>query len=79
MTFKLNPELRLIKAPVILEINGKEQEYTDGESLTTLAFDRHYIIKSIGAREGAVVVSLKENDRVIAINWNEEEAVISFM
>jgi hypothetical protein len=78
MTYKLNPQLRLIKAPVILVIEGVEQCYGSGEELTTLTFDKNYIIDSISARDDRVVVALKENDRQFNINWIGEEEV-SFM
>ncbi len=78
MTFKLNPKLRLITAPVLLVIDGKEQKYPDGESLTSLEFDQRYVIDSISARDGTVVVMLKINDRVNDITWIGEEA-LSFM
>ena len=77
MTFKLNPQLRLIKAQVILVIDGIEQSYPDGESLTALEFDQRYVIDSISARDSIVVVTLKVNDLVNDITWYEEE-VVSF-
>ena len=75
MTYKLNPQLRLIKAPVILMIEGEEKQYDSGYELTTLTFDKNYIIDSISARNGSVVVTLKENDRQFNINWVGEEEV----
>ena len=78
MIFKLNPQLRLIKAPVILVVNGEEHWYPDGKSLTELEFDNRYVIDSISARDGTVIVTLKVNDRVNDITWIGEEAV-SFM
>ena len=47
MTFKLNPQLRLIKAPVIFVIDGEEHEYPDGDALVTLEFDKRYVVVSI--------------------------------
>ena len=78
MTFKLNPQLRLIKAPVILVIEGAEKSYDSGEELTTLTFEKNYVVDSISARDNKVVVTLKENDRQFNINWIGEEEV-SFM
>ena len=75
MTFKLNPQLRLITAPVIIVIDGEERSYLDGESLTVLEFDQRYVIDSIGAQGNTVVVTLKINDRVNDISWIGEEAV----
>lgn len=75
MTYKLNPQLRLIKAPVILVVEGEEQSYDNGEVLTTLTFEKNYIVDSINARDGSVVVTMKENDRNFNINWIGEEEV----
>lgn len=75
MTFKLNPQLRLIKAPVILVIEGAEKSYDSGEELTTLTFEKNYVVDSISARDNKVVVTLKENDRQFNINWIGEEEV----
>ena len=75
MTYKLNPQLRLIKAPVILTVEGEEQHYDSGEELTNLTFEKNYIIDSISASDDRVVVALKENDRNFNINWIGEEEV----
>lgn len=50
-------------------VDSEEQEYLDGESLTALDFDQRYMIDSISARDGTVVVTLKINDRVNDITW----------
>ena len=78
MTYKLNPQLRLIKAPMILVVEGQESCYGSGEELTALSFEKNYIIDSISARDDKVVVVMKENDRQFNINWIGEEEV-SFM
>lgn len=75
MTYKLNPQLRLIKAPVVLVVEGVEQSYGSGEELTRLEFQKYYLVDSISARDGSVVVTLKENDRQFNINWIGEEEV----
>lgn len=75
MTYKLNPQLRLIKAPVILVVEGEEKRFSSGEELTRLEFQKYYLIDSISARDGSVVVMLKENDRQFNINWVGEEEV----
>jgi len=75
MIYKLSPQLRLIKAPVILVVEGEERQYSSGEELTRLEFQKYYLIDSISARDGSVVVTLKENDRQFNINWVGEEEV----
>ena len=78
MKYKLNPELRQIKSNVILVIEGQEHEYSCGEKLMELTFDKWYLVDSITARENRIVVSLRENDQILNMNWIGEEAV-SFM
>ena len=78
MTFKLNPTVRLIKSPVILVVDGEERSYPDGEAVVALEFDKRYVVDSIRARDNAVVVMLKINDRVNDITWIGEEAVSFF-
>ena len=75
MIYKLSPQLRLIKAPVILVVEGEERQYSSGEELTRFTFDKNYIIDSISARDGEVVVTLKENKRNFKIKWVGEEEV----
>lgn len=75
MTYKLNPQLRLIKAPVILVVEGVERMYSSGEELTRLEFEKYYVVNSISARGNKVVIMLKENDRIFNINWIGEEEV----
>ena len=75
MTYKLNPQVKLIKGPVILVIEGQEKSYSCGEELTRLEFEKNHVIESISARDGSVVITLKENDRQFNINWIGEEEV----
>lgn len=75
MTYKLNQQLKLINAPVILMIEEAEKCYGSGEELTTLIFEKNYIVESISARDDKVVVTLKENNRRFNINWIGEEEV----
>ena len=75
MTYKLNPQLWLITASVILVVEGMERQYSSGEELTGLEFEKYYVIDSITARENKVVITLKENDRTFNINWSGEEEV----
>lgn len=60
---------------MILVVEGVEQSYGSGEKLTRLEFEKNYIIDSVRARDGSVVVTLKENDRQFNINWIGEEEV----
>lgn len=78
MTYKLNPQVRLIKSPVILVIDEQVKEYRNGDELASQDFDKRYLIESIVARGDAVVVTVKENEQTAIINWIGEEAVSFF-
>ena len=75
MIYKLNPQLKLITSPVILEAEREEKSYGSGEELTRLEFEKNYIVESISARDGGVVVALKEIEQIHNITWVGEDAV----
>lgn len=75
MTYKLSPNFRLIKLPVILQINDEEKSYSDGETHTRLNFDQNLIVESITAREETIVITLKENAQMGVVNWIGEDSV----
>ena len=45
MIYKMNPQLRRIKAPVI-SLWSREKSFGDAEKLTGLDFDRNYVVDS---------------------------------
>lgn len=76
MTYKLNPEVRKICAPVKVRfVDGEEQLFPDGTALADAEFDKYYLLEALTAEGNAVILQLRENDKVNAINWNGEEAV----
>lgn len=78
MSYKLNPELAKIEAPVVLVVEGTEHFYESGTVLMNLTFDRNYFVDKISARDNAVVIFLKKNDKINDMNWVGEEAVSFF-
>ena len=60
---------------MILVVEGEEKRFSSGEELTRLDFQKYYLVDSISAIDGSVVVTLKENDRQFNINWVGEEEV----
>lgn len=78
MNYKLNPILAKIQSAVVLVIDGNEQTYDNGTVLTNVAFEQNYLVDSISARDSAVVIVLKQNDKINEINWIGEEAVSFF-
>lgn len=78
MTYRLNPELAKIESPVILVLGETETTYPNGAALAELAFDTHYIIESVAARNNQVVVTLQPNAKMNDVNWIGEEQASFF-
>ena len=78
MTYKIDPNVKLIVSPVITVIDGKETLYENGTALSEINFDKYYVITRITARDNTVVLELEENKRINDITWIGEEAVSFF-
>lgn len=78
MTYKLNPEVKKITSPVVLMIDGEQQEYPDGLTLSEVYFQKQYFVSSLSAQDGKVVLSLKENTQINNITWAKGESVSFF-
>ena len=78
MTYKIDPNVKLIACPVITVIDGKETLYENGAELSEADFDKYYVITRITARDNIVVLELEENKRINDITWVGEEAVSFF-
>ena len=78
MTYKLNPELRKISSPIILQGAGANQEYPNGSALAEASFSKNYIVEDVSAKDDSVIVTVSENKQICPINWAGEEAVSFF-
>jgi len=78
MTYKINPDVKLIASSVITVIDGKETLYDNGAVLSETTFDKYYVITRITAKDSIVVLELEENKRINDITWIGEEAVSFF-
>ena len=80
MTYKLNPELKIIQSPLVLLIDGEKTEYENGNALTEQIFEKNYLIDSITAKENRIVIELKENASVNVIpdSWTNKADAVSF-
>ncbi len=78
MAYSLEIFIGKIKSPIICVIDGKETEYSDGQTLLNQKFDRYYLVSAIRHTEKAIVVELEENKRINDISWIGEEAVSFF-
>lgn len=78
MTYKLNPELKKIVSPVVLDINGERTKYPNGEALTKLTLDKNFLVESISIEDAVIVVRLILNNQVNNTNWAGEE-IVSFL
>lgn len=77
MTYKLDPEVRKITSPIILSFrDGREDErFQDGATLADAVFRRNYLIESLSAWNGYVVLTVRENDQINAMDRDGGEAV----
>ena len=77
MTYKLGPEVRKITSPIILSFSdGRgDQRFQDGASLADAVFCRNYLVESLSARNGYVVLTVRENDQINTTDWADGEAV----
>lgn len=78
MTYKIDPNVKLIVSPVITVIDSKETLYDNGAVLSETTFDKYYVITRITARDSIVVLELEENKRINDLTWVGEEAVSFF-
>lgn len=77
MTYRLNPEVRKITSPIILSFgNGREdRQFQDGASLADAVFGKNYLIESLSARDGSVILTVRENDQLNAMSQTDGKAV----
>lgn len=71
MTYKLEAFIEKIKSPIVCIFGDKEVEYADGRELSKDIFDRYWLVESISAHCGKIVLELKENDKINAVSCNE--------
>ena len=60
MTYYLDPEVKKIKSPIILCVDGKETAYANGQALSKCSFEKRFAIRSVTARDNQVVIVLED-------------------
>lgn len=80
MTYKLNPELRKIRSPVILIFpDSTEKNFESRSEIANAVFDKRYVITEITAEDSNIKLKLMEQqDKRAVVNWIGEEAVSFF-
>lgn len=79
MTYKLNPELRKIRSPIILVFpDGTEKFLTSGAMIANAVFDKRYDTAEITAKDNMIRLKLIDQQDMPTINWIGEEAVSFF-
>ena len=80
MTYRLNPEVKKIFAPILVKFKDgcPTMSFPDGESLAAAEFNKNYLIDSLSIDNSAVVLCLRENDKVNPMNWVGEEMISFF-
>lgn len=52
--------------------------FPNGEALTAAKFRKNYLIDTVTVENNTVVLALRENEEVNAVNWIVKEAVSFF-
>ena len=52
-------------------IDGVPREYPNGEAISEMSFDKDYLITSMAANDGRVVLKLEENTLINDVSWND--------
>ena len=73
MKYRIDQMVAKIAAPVLVLYDGKEQRFDNGTQAAAAEYDKNYLIDSINAGNGIIVVSLKENDMINNVNWFGEQ------
>ena len=61
MTYKLNPEIEKMEAPVVIRFeDGTEQEFESGKAAAASVFDKHYNIRRYFVRDTKIVAEVYE-------------------
>lgn len=78
MTYKLNPDVRKIVSPVVLMIGSERREYPDGTALSEVSFEKSYMISSLSADGGSIVLTVEENPQINDTSWAKGKPVSFF-
>ncbi len=60
MTYRIDRFVKLIKAPIVCNVNGEALTFTNGEELAAHDFEKKYFIKSITIEDRKAVLNLTE-------------------
>lgn len=60
MTYRIDQFVKLIKAPIVCNVDGEAFSFTNGEELAAHDFEKHYYIKTITVEGGKAVLNLTE-------------------
>ena len=60
MTYKIDQFVKIIKAPIVCNVNGEALSFTNGEELAAHDFEKYYLIDSIKVEDGKAVLNLIE-------------------
>lgn len=78
MTYKINPIIEKIQSPVTIILpDDTTREYASGAEASKDTFDKNYVISSITAEDGTVVITLSES-QTAGSSWIGEEQTSFF-
>ena len=70
-TYKIDPIVSKIKAPIVCEIEEKKLSFATGEELAAYTFENPYLINVIEISDNTAVITLKERSGSEG-NWIKE-------
>lgn len=60
MTYKIDQFVKIIKAPIVCKIDGKELAFANGEEFVAHDFEKYYLIDSIEVEDGKAALLFSE-------------------
>lgn len=78
LTYKLESFIKKITSPVVVEYDGKVQEFPNGAAVYEQDYTECLIVDEIKAVEKSVCIVLKKNDLINDDTWCDKETATFF-
>lgn len=75
MTYKIEGIVEKIESPILCNFTGITRKYENGKVLAEQTFEKRYIISSIRAENGTVILEMEDRETIPKVNWKTEETV----
>ena len=78
MTYKLESFIKKITSPVVIEYNGKLQEFPNGAAAYENDYVKYLLVDEVKITGNKICLVLKENEKANDITWCGEEQATFF-